>query len=78
MAKLQRCLVLAVVLAVISPIYPPRFGKGSLITPQGSKQTTLTDVQIRSKQPSRGGKQMTKAGRGEATERLGLPVAILK
>lgn len=54
------------------------FGKGSLITPQGSKQTTLTDVQITSKQPSMGGKQMTKEGRGEAPERLGLPAAILK
>ena len=47
----------------------PDFGKGSLITPQGSKQTTLTDVQIASKQPGRRGKQMTEAGRGEAIRR---------
>lgn len=37
-----------------------RLGKGSLITPWGNKQATLTDAQITSKQPGTGDK-LTKA-----------------
>lgn len=48
--------------ACCCPINLLRFGKGGLITPQGSKQSTLTDVQITSKQPSRRSKQMTRLG----------------
>lgn len=46
------------------------YAKGTLITPRGSKETTLTDVQITSKQPRREVQQMTKAGRGEACQQL--------
>lgn len=52
---------------LLHPLYfTLRFGKGGLITQQGSKQITLTDVQITQKQRSRRGKQMREARKRKA------------